>query len=88
MKEEIKKELQEKWIKNVIETNACIEELNKLNAEKENLLKLANSENPPENILELLKNSEESFEKLLETSEKIKQNAKEIKEQIKKLEEV
>lgn len=87
MKDNVRKELQNEWIKNVIATNTCIDELNKLNSEKEELLKLAESENPPENILELLKKSEESFEKLLKTSEKIKQNAKIIKEKIEKLEE-
>ena len=87
MNEEIKKELQEKWTKNVIETNACIEALNKLNAEKEELIKLAESENPPKNILELLKQSEKQFALLVKQSENIKKQAKEIKEQIAKLEE-
>ena len=82
MKDNVKEELQNEWLKNVIETNNCIEELNKLNEEKQELLNLANSENPPADIIEKLNASQIKFEKLLKKSEEIKAKAKEIKAKI------
>ena len=77
-----KKEFLNKYLKNICDVNSCLEELEKLNAERDEIIKLASSENPPKNILEMMKESEEKFEALLILSKELKDQSKKINEEI------
>lgn len=77
-----KKEFLNKYLKNICDVKACLEELEKLNQEREEIIKQATSQNPPSNILELMKESEEKFEALLTLSKELKIQSKKINEEI------
>lgn len=77
-------ELQEMWVKNQINIHNCLSELEDLNKEKEELLQLSLLENPPEDLLERMKESEQKFQSLLERSKTLKEQAHELKTYIEK----
>ena len=77
-------ELQEIWLKNQINIHNCLDELENLNKEKEELLQLSLLKNQPEDLMERMKISEQKFELLLEKSKALKNQAHEIKSYLEK----
>ena len=70
------------YLQNINDVTACVEELNKLNLEREEIIKLAKSKNPPQNILERMQESEAKFEALLAHSNELKLKSKKLNEEI------
>lgn len=70
----------QKSLNNYIEANlslkACVDKLDELRKEKQEILALVATENPPSDILDRMKNNEREFEKLLKISEKLKKAVK------------
>lgn len=66
------------YLEENIKLEACVKYLEELEAEKAEILKLANSKNPPSNILEIMKKNEEKYENLLKASEKLKEEVKKL----------
>ena len=61
----------------------CVDKLELLRKEKKMILNLADSENPPADILEIMDKNVKDYEKLLEVSEQIKNEIKKFVSTIK-----
>ena len=72
------------WIATLNSTTLCLEELEKLNQEKQELIKLATSPNPPANILDLLEESKQKFIALEKHTKELSENMKTINKEFKK----
>ena len=69
------------WIKTLNTTTLCLEELEKLNTEKQELIKLATSKNPPANIIDLLEESKQKFVALEKHTKELSENMRTIKKE-------
>ena len=72
------------WIKTLNTTTLCLEELEKLNFEKQELIALATSKNPPENIIEMLEESKQKFILLEQRTKQLSMDMQNIKTNFKK----
>ena len=61
-----------------------VELFEKLHKEKEEILKLATSKNPPDDIIERINKNEAEFKDLLKVSEQLKQEIRKHSTEIKK----
>jgi len=64
------------YLTNITDISLCIEELRKLRQERDELISLAESANPPQDIFERMEKSAIKFETLAQYSEEIKKNTK------------
>lgn len=67
-----------------IKLRESVETFERLHKEKEEILKLASSQNPPADILDRMNKNEQEFKELLRFSEQLKQEIRKHSAEIKK----
>lgn len=72
----------EEMLKNYLEINSIIKELEDLKKEKQEIVNLMESGNPPADILEKMTQNEENYKKLLKKSEILVKNTEKLKQYI------
>lgn len=79
-----KKEIKKDYMIDNFKLREAVETFERLRKEKEEILKLASSQNPPEDILDRMNKNEQEFKELLKFSEQLKQEIRKHSTEIKK----
>ena len=79
-----KKDIKKDYIIDNLKLRDSVEAFERLGKEKEEILKLASSKNPPEDILDRMNKNEQEFKQLLKQSEQLKQEILKHSTEIKK----
>ena len=68
-----KKDIKKDYMIDNLKLRDSVEAFERLRKEKEEILKLASSKNPPDDILDRMNKNEQEFKQLLKQSEQLKQ---------------
>ena len=79
-----KKDIKKDYMIDNLKLRDSVESFERLRKEKEEILKLASSKNPPEDILDRMNKNEQEFKQLLKQSEQLKQKILKHSTEIKK----
>ena len=79
-----KKDIKKDYMIDNLKLRDSVEAFERLRKEKEEILKLASSENPPDDILDRMNKNEQEFKQLLKQSEQLKQEILKHSTEIKK----
>ena len=79
-----KKDIKKDYMIDNLKLRDSVEAFERLRKEKEEILKLASSKNPPEDILDRMNKNEQEFKQLLKQSEQLKQKILKHSTEIKK----
>ena len=79
-----KKDIKKDYMIDNFKLRDSVEAFERLRKEKEEILKLASSTNPPENLLDRMNKNEHEFKQLLKQSEQLKQEILKHSTEIKK----
>mgnify|MGYP003312885849 CR=1 FL=1 len=79
-----KKDIKKDYMIDNFKLREAVETFERLRKEKEEILKLASSKNPPENLLDRMNKNEQEFKQLLKQSEQLKQETLKHSTEIKK----